>query len=299
MLMMKSRIRIGSRDSRLAVVQAEIIRDGIQRAHPECELEIITMKTTGDKILGKSLEMIGGKGLFVKELELALRDGKIDIAVHSLKDMPMELPEELPILAYGKREDPRDVLVYRPGLDGLSEHPLIGSSSRRRMLQLKALYPSARFQGIRGNVQTRLKKLADEGMDAAILAAAGLNRLQMPELAARYFSVDEMLPAAGQGILAVQGRRDMDVSLLQGIDDAESRVCAIAERAFVKELDGGCTSPIAAFGEIMDGKIRLRGLYYREADGSWFKEAETGEIREAKELGRSLARRMRQRGCLK
>lgn len=299
MLMMKSRIRIGSRDSRLAVVQAEIIRDGIQRAHPECELEIITMKTTGDKILGKSLEMIGGKGLFVKELELALRDGKIDIAVHSLKDMPMELPEELPILAYGKREDPRDVLVYRPGLDGLSEHPLIGSSSRRRMLQLKALYPSARFQGIRGNVQTRLKKLADEGMDAAILAAAGLNRLQMPELAARYFSVDEMLPAAGQGILAVQGRRDMDVSLLQGIDDAESRVCAIAERAFVKELDGGCTSPIAAFGEIMDGKIRLRGLYYREADGSWFKEAETGEIHEAKELGRSLARRMRQRGCLK
>lgn len=281
------------------MVQAEIIRDGIQRAHPECELEIITMKTTGDKILGKSLEMIGGKGLFVKELELALRDGKIDIAVHSLKDMPMELPEELPILAYGKREDPRDVLVYRPGLDGLSEHPLIGSSSRRRMLQLKALYPSARFQGIRGNVQTRLKKLADEGMDAAILAAAGLNRLQMPELAARYFSVDEMLPAAGQGILAVQGRRDMDVSLLQGIDDAESRVCAIAERAFVKELDGGCTSPIAAFGEIMDGKIRLRGLYYREADGSWFKEAETGEIREAKELGRSLARRMRQRGCLK
>jgi len=298
-LMMKSRIRIGSRGSRLAVVQAEIIRDRIQTAHPECELEIITMKTTGDKILGKSLEAIGGKGLFVKELDLALQDGRIDLAVHSLKDVPMELPEELPILAYGKREDPRDVLVYCPGLDGMPEQPLIGSSSRRRMLQIKALYPEAHFQGIRGNVQTRLKKLVDERMDATILAAAGLNRLQMTGLAVRYFSVDEMLPAAGQGILAVQGRRDMDVSLLRGIDDAESRVCAIAERAFIKELDGGCTSPIAAYGEMKEGKILLRGLYYREEDGSWFKDADTGEIHKAEELGRSLARRMRQRGCLK
>lgn len=296
---MKTRIRIGSRDSRLAVVQAEIIRDRIRRAHPECEFEMITMKTTGDKILGKSLEMIGGKGLFVKELGLALRDGKIDLAVHSLKDMPMELPEELPILAYGKREDPRDVLVYRPGLGKLPERPLIGSSSKRRMLQLKALYPGAHFQGMRGNVQTRLRKLADEGMDATVLAAAGLNRLRMPELAARYFSVDEMLPAAGQGILAVQGRRDMALSLLQEIDDPESRVCAIAERAFVRELDGGCTSPAAAYGEIKDGKILLRGLYYREEDGSWFKDARIGEIHEAEELGGSLARHMRQRGSLK
>lgn len=298
-LMGKSRIRIGSRDSRLAVVQAEIIRDRIQREHPELELEIITMKTTGDKILGRSLETIGGKGLFVKELDMALRDGRIDIAVHSLKDMPMEIPEELPILAYGKREDARDVLVYRPGLAALPEHPLIGSSSRRRMLQIKALYPDAHFQGIRGNVQTRLKKLSDEGMDAAILAAAGLNRLQLQGLAARYFSVDEMIPAAGQGILAVQGRRDMDAALLNGIDDAESRVCAEAERAFVKELDGGCTSPIAAYGEMKDGKILLRGLYYREEDGSWFKDSGTGVVHEAEELGRTLARRMRQRGCLK
>ena len=276
--MMKSKIRIGSRDSRLAIAQAEIIRNGIQRNHPELQIEIVTMKTTGDRILGKSLEAIGGKGLFVKELDMALRDGRIDLAVHSLKDVPMEVPEDLPILACGKREDPRDVLVYRPGLTVLPESPLVGSSSRRRMLQMKALYKDVRFQGIRGNVQTRLKKLTEEGMDATILAAAGLNRLGMQNLAARYFSVEEMLPAAGQGILAVQGRKDMNRSLLKEIDDADSKACALAERGFVRELNGGCTLPAAAHAVRKGGSLILLGLYYREEDESWFKDRIAGAV---------------------
>ena len=204
---MQSVIRIGSRESLLAVRQAEIIRDQILRCDPEVKVEIITMKTTGDKILDKSLAKIGGKGLFVKELDRALLDGRIDIAVHSLKDMPMEENPELPILAYGKREDPRDVLLYRPDLDNLPEHPLIGTSSRRRMIQMEKLVPDCSFRGIRGNVQTRMKKLETEGYDATLLAAAGLKRLGMEHVISRYLSVDEMIPAAGQGILAVQGRK--------------------------------------------------------------------------------------------
>ncbi len=294
--MMESKLRIGSRDSRLAIVQAEIIRDAIYKNHPEVQIEIVTMKTTGDRILDKSLDKVGGKGLFVKELDTALREGRIDFAVHSLKDMPMEVPEDLPVLAYGKREDARDVLVYRPGLKSLPERPLVGTSSRRRMLQMQAMYPDARFEGIRGNVQTRLGKLADEGMDAVILAAAGLNRLKMQELAAGYFSVEEMIPAAGQGILAVQGRRDINPALLKGIDDAESRTCALAERAFVKELDGGCTSPIAAHGVVKGGRMLLLGLYFREEDGFWFRERIEGDMWEAEKLGKRLACRMRERG---
>ncbi len=293
---MKTTIRIGSRDSRLAVAQAEIVRDMIRRHHPGLCTEIVTMKTTGDRILQKSLEEIGGKGLFVKELDAALKNGSIDLSVHSLKDMPMEVPEELPVLAYGKREDARDVLVYRPELTALPESPMVGTSSRRRILQMKALYPDARFQRIRGNVQTRLQKLEDEGMDAVILAAAGLNRLGMQSLAARYFSVEEMIPAAGQGILAVQGRSDTARELLQGIDDPASRACAVAERGFVRELDGGCTSPVSAHAVITNNHMILHGLFYREEDGSWFRDQITGEIWKAETLGKRLACRMREKG---
>lgn len=295
-MMKESKIRIGSRASRLAVAQAEIIRNAIRKNHPKLPIEIVAIETTGDRILGKSLKAIGGKGLFVKELDMALRDGCIDIAVHSLKDMPMEVPKELPILAYGKREDARDVLVYRPGLTALPKSPLVGSSSRRRMLQMQALYQDVRFCGIRGNVQTRLRKLTEETIDATILAAAGLNRLGMQKLAARYFSVEEMIPAAGQGILAIQGRRDIEWPLLKELDDVEARACALAERGFVKELNGGCTSPTAAHAVRKGGSLLLLGLYYREEDGSWFRDRIAGEIQEAEDLGKRLACRMREQG---
>lgn len=286
-------IRIGSRESRLAVVQAEIVRNKIQEVCPEAVIEIITMKTTGDKILDQSLEKIGGKGLFVKELDQALLEGRIDLAVHSLKDMPAAIPKELPILAYIKREDPRDVLVYRPGEGTVPEEGLIGTSSRRRMVQLKKLYPGRRFAGIRGNVKTRLYKLDKEGYDATILAAAGLIRLGMQQVIGRYFSVDEVIPAAGQGVLAVQGRKGETPSWIEKIGDPDTRSASLAERQFTAELGGDCTSPAAAFADVRQGELKLTGLYFRESDESSFVESICGEKQKARQLGELLARRMK------
>ena len=204
---MKTHIKIGSRESALAVRQAEIVKEILEKKAPGLTVEIITMKTTGDRILHKSLEKIGGKGLFVKELDRALLDGTIDLAVHSLKDMPMEIPRDLPVVAYTKREDPRDALILKAGKISLKQGGVIGSSSRRRSLQAAKLYPRCVFKNIRGNVQTRLFKLEHEDYDATILALAGLKRLGMEGCVSRIFSVDEMIPSAGQGILAVQGRK--------------------------------------------------------------------------------------------
>ena len=298
---MHTRIRIGSRESILAVRQAEIIRDLIRKADPQIETEIITMKTTGDKILDRNLDQIGGKGLFVKELDRALLEGKIDISVHSLKDMPMEVDPALPILAYGKREDPRDVLIFREGVEELGEGSVVGTSSRRRALQLKELYPGCEFRGIRGNVQTRMRKLSEEGYDATLLAAAGLARLGMESCIGKYLSVEEMIPSAGQGILAVQGRRGEDYPWLKMIDDREARLAALAERQFIRVTGGGCTSPSAAHAQICGNELRLRGLYYDETVERYWKDVIIvrldGEDREkqekqAEQAGEELALRM-------
>lgn len=289
---MQKTIRIGSRESRLAQVQAELIRAQIQAKHPEIRTEIITMKTSGDKILNQSLSTIGGKGLFVKELEKALLDGRIDISVHSLKDVPMVENEELPILAYGKREDPRDVLIFKPGRHTFPEEGILGTSSQRRKLQMLNIYPNCRFRVIRGNVQTRLRKLQEEEYDGTILALAGLKRLGMESVIGRIFETDEMIPAAGQGILAIQGRRGEDYSWLDGIDDSVSRIAVQAERTFVRVLDGDCTSPTAAHAVIRGTDIKLTGLYEHPVT----KEIRTGEIigncTEAQKLGEELANRL-------
>ena len=290
-------IRIGSRQSRLAVIQAEIVKKQIERAHPEVKAEIITMKTTGDKILDRSLEAIGGKGLFVKELDRALLNGEIDISVHSLKDMPMETDERLPILAYTKREDPRDVLIVKPGKteeEAGKMGAVIGTASRRRALQLKKLYPNCVFSGIRGNVQTRLSKLEQEEYSATVLAAAGLHRLGMHGIIGRYFDVEEVIPAAGQGILAVQGRKGAACPYLEGLDDPAARTAALAERAFVKALDGGCTSPVAAYAQIKGTTLKLRGLYYEEGAQQYTVDTIVGEAEEAEALGEHLAMKMKE-----
>ena len=289
---MQSVIRIGSRDSILAVRQAELIRDRISQEHPELDIRIITMKTTGDKILDKSLAAIGGKGLFVKELDRALLDGRIDIAVHSLKDVPMELNPDLPLLAFGKREDPRDVMIYRQGLSELPENAVIGTSSRRRELQLKKLCPAYTFRGIRGNVQTRMRKLEEEGYDGTLLAAAGLKRLGMEHVIGQYFSVDEIIPAAGQGILAVQGRRGEDYSWLACVDDPESRAAAAAERAFIRKVGGGCTSPSAAHAQVSGNEVKLTGLYYNEDSGEYFVDSVISEIGRVQGAAENLARKL-------
>ena len=289
---MRTAIRIGSRESLLAVRQAEIIRDQIMDSDPEVSVEIITMKTTGDRRLDKSLAKIGGKGLFVKELDRALMDGRIDIAVHSLKDMPMEVIPEFPILAYGRREDPRDVILYRPGLEALPEQAVIGTSSRRRMLQMQRLYPDCTFRGIRGNVQTRLKKLETEGYDGTILAAAGLRRLGMEQVISRYLSVDEMIPAAGQGILAVQGRKGENYGWIDRIDDRESRAAALAERQFIRVTGGDCTSPCAAHAQVSGNELRLTGLYYSEDAEEYTVDIIVADVSKSRQAGEALAERM-------
>ena len=293
---MQSVIKIGSRESRLAVKQAEIIRDQIIGCDPDISVEIITMKTTGDKILDKSLEKIGGKGLFVKELDRALMDGRIDIAVHSLKDMPMEENPELPILAYGKREDPRDAILYRSGLEALPEQAVIGTSSRRRMLQMERLYPGCTFRGIRGNVQTRMRKLETEEYDGTLLAAAGLKRLGMEQVIGRYLSLDEMIPAAGQGILAVQGRKGDVHRWIDSIDVWESRAAALAERQFIRVTGGDCTSPCAAHAQVSGNELKLTGLYYNEDAEEYSVDVIVADLSKARQAGEVLAERMIRQG---
>ncbi len=283
-------IRVGSRDSLLAVAQSRLVTDYLESCGYETEL--VTMKTTGDRILDKRLDQIGGKGLFVKELDAALYDGRADLTVHSLKDMPMELPADLPLAAFSKREDPRDVLVLPAGCDRLDLSRPIGSSSLRRVLQLKKLYPEARVESVRGNLQTRLRKLDEGQYSALVLAGAGLHRLGLEERISRIFTPDEMIPAAGQGIIAVQAKAGGLGACASGFDDEEARLCAAAERAYVRRLNGGCSSPIAAYAEISGGRMLLRALYYNEENGSWTtgrEEAPVTDEQEAVRLGEQLA----------
>lgn len=289
---MKKKLVIGSRESKLAVIQSEIVMEYIRKRYPEMEVSLITMKTTGDRILDRSLDEIGGKGLFVKELEHALREGMCDFCVHSLKDMPMELPKDLPIVCYSKREDPRDVLVLPEGVQEPDFRKPIGTSSARRTTQLKQIYPDATFESIRGNVQTRLRKLDEGQYGGIILAAAGLKRLGLEHRISRYFSVDEVLPAAGQGILAIQGRRETQVSLFDDFTDEVSTSVAIAERAFIRQLNGGCSSPSAAHAYIEKDSFIIKGLYIDEVTGEMYDGKIKGSMEDAENLGKDLAKKL-------
>ena len=283
------KIRVGSRESALAVIQSRMVMDAIRQAVPDAELELVTMKTTGDRILDRTLDQIGGKGLFVKELDHALRDGRVDFTVHSLKDMPMDVPEDLPLAAFSRREDPRDVLVLAEGASQLDPSRPIGCSSRRRQLQLKALFPRMEVMPVRGNVQTRLKKLQDGEYSALVLAAAGLKRLGLENRISRYFEPEEILPAAGQGILAVQTRRGTDTACLAKLHDRDAACCALAERAFVRSLDGGCSSPVAAYAVVEGEKLTLTGLYVSADETVVRRGRKTGEKSQAQALGIALA----------
>lgn len=284
--------RIGSRESALAVAQAQYLIDHIRQNCPMITPELVTMKTTGDRILDRTLDKVGGKGLFVKELEQALLDGRIDACVHSLKDVPMDVSEKLPILGFSKRDDARDVLVLPKGETTWDQNKPVGTSSARRSMQLQKLYPEIMILPVRGNVQTRLKKLDDGEFGALILASAGLKRLGLEDRITRYFTPEELLPAAGQGILAVQGRAGEDYSFLNGFFDADSRVAAEAERAFVRELDGGCSSPIAAYAKVNGEQLILYG-FCDTYDGSYACERASGSRHQAEQTGIGLARYMR------
>jgi len=317
---MSAHLRLGSRGSKLALVQSEWVRDRLTELHPGLHVTIDVIHTTGDKLLDAPLAKIGEKGLFTKELETALFDARVDLAVHSAKDMPTAIPAGLAIAAFTRREDVRDVFVAGAGLGGksapgrLADLPLgatVGSSSLRRRSQLLALRPDLHVVDIRGNVQTRLRKLADEGLAGTVLAAAGLARLDSSGLAAFAFAFDEMLPAVGQGSLALETRA-ADVrtrELVLALQHEPSARAVRAERALMARLEGGCQVPIAALGEVqsdavelgepeLDGtQLRLRG-YVGSLDGSETCRAEVaGSPRQPEAVGVALAELLLARGA--
>lgn len=283
---------VGSRESRLAVIQSELAIQAIRACQPGLEVELLTMKTTGDKILDRTLDQVGGKGLFVKELDAALLAGRVDLTVHSSKDLPMETDPRLPLVAFSRRADPRDALVLPAGAKELDPVKPIGCSSLRRQLQLKALFPQMKTAPVRGNVLTRLEKLDRGEYAALVLAAAGLERLGLAGRVSRYFSVEEMLPAAGQGILAVQARADFDPACLREFHDPESRDCLLAERAFVRALDGGCSSPVAAYATVDGAALTLTGLYV-DSHGEARRRTISGPRGQGERLGAALAQDLR------
>jgi len=259
----KQVIKIGTRKSRLAMVQTEIIAKAIREKQPDVEIELVPMITIGDKVLDKPLDSFGGKGAFISEFEAAMISGRIDIAVHSAKDMPITLPKGLSILAVSLREDPRDLLVTRKG-SPLKENGIVGTSSLRRRLQIEELY-QVQVKPLRGNVETRLTKLKNKEYDAIILAAAGLKRLDFPgggEFNIRYLDEDTFIPAAGQGIIAVEGREEKVLTeLFKSWNHAESMYCLETEREVLKLLNAGCNEPIGVFSGIEKEQITLRILY--------------------------------------
>jgi hydroxymethylbilane synthase len=280
-------VRIGSRGSRLALVQAEWVRDRVAARHPGLRAEIEVISTKGDRILDAPLARIGDKGLFTKELEQALLEGRIDVAVHSAKDMPTSVPEGLEIIAFTEREDVRDVFVPNPSLqkrraagaraltlDDIPHGARVGSSSLRRRSQLLALRPDLDVVDIRGNVETRLRKLVEEDMTGTILAAAGLSRLGRSEVAGFAFRFDQMLPAVGQGALAIEARAEHPrrAELEAALGHQPTARAVVAERALLGALEGGCQVPIAAHAEwtpdgAHDGKVSLTA-FVGSLDGS-------------------------------
>ncbi len=289
---MKRLIRVGSRESRLAVTQTQSMINIIKAHHPELEFELVTMKTSGDMLLDRKLDEVGGKGLFVKELDIGLRSCQIDIAVHSLKDMPILTPEDLPVISLSTRENPYDALVLPRYADDVDLSKPIGCSSARRTLQLGLMYPGMTFREIRGNVQRRLQKLDSGDYAATVLACAGLNRLGLSHRIYRVFTEYEMIPAAGQGILAIQARANEDHTYLRCVNAPASQIAFSAERAFVRRLDGGCSSPIAAFAKICGGRVVLYGLHYDEETGRHISGAMEMPVSEAEKLGIALAERL-------
>lgn len=287
-------VTIGSRESALAVTQAQMVIDFLSKAHPELDVLLATMKTTGDKILDRRLDQVGGKGLFVKELDAALAEGRTDFSVHSCKDLPMEIAPELPLMCFSAREDPRDALVFAQGATEPDFSLPIGTSSPRRELQLRTLYPQARFESIRGNVQTRLRKLDGGRFGAVVLAAAGLRRLGLADRIGALIDVHDVIPAAGQGILAIQGRADAVAQaqadgLFEDFANGDAQVAALVERAFVARLDGGCSSPIAAHLIVQGDSVELLGLYCDEDTGHAWRGSITGQRDQAMQMARQLA----------
>ncbi len=290
-----ARLRIGSRGSQLALWQAHHISELLRARGNTVEIEII--KTTGDKITDVALAKVGTKGMFTKEIEEALLENRVDLAVHSLKDLPTELSPDFEIAAITTREDPRDVFcsVKFAGIEALPQHANVGTSSLRRQAQLKAFRPDLEIDPLRGNVDTRLRKLESGDYDAIILAAAGLNRLGKTQLVRQVIAAEVMTPAAGQGALAIEIRNGdaATLAVVAFLDDAAARATTSCERALLNKLGGGCQVPIGAFAELAGGHIHLNAVVARPDGTKVLREAREGDdpVRLGEEVGETLLRR--------
>ncbi len=297
-----SKLVIASRESALAMWQAKHIQQSLQALYPNCDIEILGMTTTGDQILDAPLAQIGGKGLFIKELETALLDGRADLAVHSMKDVPMNLPDEFLLAAVSKREDARDAFVSNryQKIEDLPAGSIVGTSSLRRQSQLKARFPHLKVETLRGNLQTRLRKLDEGQYDGIILAAAGLIRLQLGDRIRQLISTDDSIPAVGQGALGIEinaQRQDL-LEVLAPLNDATTHACVAAERAFSRALAGSCTVPLGAYANSADAQtIHIQG-FVATLDGSTvLKNQLVGQLSQAEQLGASLAQALIAQGA--
>lgn len=292
---------IATRASQLALWQAMHVRDRLQTLYPQCKVSLLEMTTRGDQILDRTLSKVGGKGLFVKELETALLDGRAHLAVHSLKDVPVVLPESFDLPIIMERDDPRDAFVSNtyPNLAALPAGAIVGTSSLRRESQIRERYPHLDIRPLRGNVQTRLSKLDRGDYDAIILASAGLRRLELAERIRDYISIEDSLPAAGQGALGIEilkTRSDV-AHWLAPLAHSTSHVCALAERAVSRALGGSCQVPLAAYATLDGDELTLSGLV-AEPDGSTVYRAQIhGPANNAEELGLSLAEDLKRQGA--
>lgn len=291
-----NKIRIATRKSALALWQAEFVKAELQKFHPDLEVELIPITSKGDKILDVPLAKVGGKGLFVKELETALLNNDADIAVHSMKDVPMEFPEGLFLPIICEREDPRDAWVSNtyPSLASLPQKSTVGTSSLRRQSQLLAMRPDVNVTFLRGNVNTRLAKLDAGEYDAIILASAGLIRLEMEERIASFISPEQSLPAAGQGAVGIECRTDdaRVIELLSPLHHTATAECVLAERAMNRRLEGGCQVPIGCFAIHQEGQLWVRGLV-ADPDGKTilFNQIK-GDVSEGEAMGIELAEKL-------
>jgi hydroxymethylbilane synthase len=298
---MNDPIKIGTRGSKLALWQANWVKSVLEEKFPPHTVELIIIKTRGDKILDVPLAKVGGKGLFVKEIEHALLTRRIDIAVHSMKDMPAEIPDGLCIGAVPERENPSDVFISRSGLgfDEIDSGSIIGTSSLRRGAQLRHARPDMVIQPLRGNLDTRLKKLQTENLDAIVLAAAGVKRLKLEHKITEYLNPDIVLPAIGQGALCIEIRNDDPIvgPLVESLDHAPTRTVVKGERAFLNRLEGGCQVPIAGHGKISQDQFILTGLV-AEVDGSRLIKAEmSGPMDSSEAIGIDLAEELLAKGA--
>ncbi len=296
----RSSLVIGTRGSKLALWQAEWVQAGLQAVAPDLSVTLRTIKTSGDKILDVPLAAIGGKGLFVKEIEEALLREEIDLAVHSMKDVPTQLPERLAILSVPKRENPHDALISRDGckLADLPAGARIGTSSLRRQAQLLYYRPDLRIQMLRGNLDTRLRKVRDGDYEAIVLAAAGLTRLGWLNEVTEYLPFTISLPAIGQGAIGIEGRRDdaFVQALVQKLDHPETHTAVSAERALLERLEGGCQVPIAAHATLQGETLLMDGLVASVDGRQVLRESFQGPAVEAEQVGRQLAERLLARG---